>query len=147
MCEFMFCLNAAQFACIINQLGSCDDGAMPVLFAKNRAFHRFSSRKNARDRFVQAWFLRQSLTSAEALRRRPEAGQPGVRRAIMFTALSVITPSSAWLKTSMNDVTAPRSGFDREGVALSTVTRTDSVSPGRTGLSQRSSSTPGEAGV
>ena len=41
-------------------------------------------------------------------------------------------------------VIAPRSGFDCEGTALSTVTRTDRVSPGRTGLTQRNSSPPGE---
>ena len=44
----------------------------------------------------------------------------------------------------MNVRTRPRSGFDREGVASSTVTRTDSTSPGRTGSAHLSSSIPGD---
>ncbi len=63
----------------------------------------------------------------------------------MFTILSVITTSPAWLNTSINEVTTPRSDLDFDGVAFRTVTRTDSRSPGRTGLTQRNSSMPGEA--
>jgi hypothetical protein len=42
----------------------------------------------------------------------------------MYTAFSVKTA-----KTSTNEVTTPRSGLDCDGVALSTVTRTESRSP------------------
>ncbi len=38
----------------------------------------------------------------------------------------------------------PRSGFEREGLTSRISSLASSVSPGRTGLSQRSSSMPGE---
>ena len=38
----------------------------------------------------------------------------------------------------------PRSGFERDGLTSRTSRRASSVSPGRTGRSQRTSSTPGE---
>ena len=44
----------------------------------------------------------------------------------------------------MSARTTPRSGLLRERLASRTVTRTVSVSSGRTGLSQRNSSIPGE---
>src|SRR3989304_9204481 len=62
MCELMICSNAAQFACIINQLSSYQGGATPV-YSRRSGLRRFFLRKNARDRFVQAWFLRQLVFS------------------------------------------------------------------------------------
>ncbi len=44
----------------------------------------------------------------------------------------------------MNDHTMPRSGLVRERLASRMVMRSESRSPGRTGFTQRSSSTPGE---
>jgi len=61
-----------------------------------------------------------------------------------FTAFMVITTSLLWFSTSMYERTIPRSGFERERLASRTVTRMESLSPGNTGLNQRSSSTPGE---
>jgi len=71
--------------------------------------------------------------------------QPGLRLAIMLTARMLSTTSALWLRTSMNEVTTPRSGLDLDGTASWMLTRTDRVSPGRTGRTQRNSSTPGEA--
>ena len=53
-----------------------------------------------------------------------------------------VTPS--WLTISPRIRTVPRSGRRSDGVVSSTVSRPASVSPGRTGASQRSSSIPGE---
>ena len=71
------------------------------------------------------------------------APRPPSRQRKRFIANIVITTSSRWLMTSIDVRTIPRSGFDRERFASSTVTRARSESPGRTGFSQRSSSIPG----
>src|SRR5918999_966263 len=54
------------------------------------------------------------------------------------------TSSPAWLLALERSRAMPRSGFEREGRTSRTSTRPTSVSPGRTGFSQRSSSMPGE---
>jgi hypothetical protein len=64
---------------------------------------------------------------------------------ITLTARIVITRSPRWLNTSISECTRPRSGFDADARACSTVTRTASVSPGRAGLGQRRCSMPGDA--
>ena len=56
-----------------------------------------------------------------------------------------MTTSPLWFSTSAKLCTTPCSGFERERRASVTVTRTLSTSPGRTGLTQRNSSMPGEA--
>jgi hypothetical protein len=48
------------------------------------------------------------------------------------------------LKSSPNVVTVPRLGLFEDGFTDAMVTRPRSTSPGRTGLSQRSSSTPAD---
>ena len=68
----------------------------------------------------------------------------GGRRENRAVASSVITTSPFWLRTSKRNLMAPRSGLLREGVMEITSTRTESSSPGRTGSTQRSSSSPGE---
>src|ERR1043165_901850 len=70
---------------------------------------------------------------------------PAWRQRSRFIAFIVRTVSPRWLSTAISVRTMPRSGFDRERRASVTVTRIRSVSPGRTGLIQRSSSMPGEA--
>ena len=62
-----------------------------------------------------------------------------------FMAVKESTTSSSWLSPSTAVCTSPRSGFEREGRADTTLTRMCSSSPGRTGRVQRSSSSPGEA--
>src|SRR5580704_3503513 len=71
--------------------------------------------------------------------------QEWLRRAMMFMGFRLITTFPSWFSTSIRVRTMPRSGFERDGVASSTVTRMRNKSPGRTGCSQRSSSMPGEA--
>ena len=56
----------------------------------------------------------------------------------------VITVSRRWFSTSQRDCTRPTCGLLAIGRAASTVSRTDSVSPANTGLSQRRLSMPGE---
>ena len=56
----------------------------------------------------------------------------------------LMTTSPSWFRVSRNEFTMPRSGLELDRRVSSTVTRTVSRSPGRTGLFQRSSSTPGE---
>ena len=56
----------------------------------------------------------------------------------------VRTGSPRWFSAVQCRRTIPRSGFDVDGRCSCTVTVARSVSPGRTGRSQRSSSTPGE---
>src|ERR687898_1210298 len=55
-----------------------------------------------------------------------------------------ITVTPSWFTISARIRIVPRSAFVADGVASSTVSRPVSVSPGRTGASQRSSSIPGE---
>ena len=56
----------------------------------------------------------------------------------------VSTGSERWLSAVQCSRMIPRSGFDPDGRCSTTWTVARSVSPGRTGLSQRSSSTPGD---
>src|SRR5215204_3157009 len=69
---------------------------------------------------------------------------PSSRRAKRPRAFMVMTVSPRWFSTSEKRWTVPRLGSRVEGAVSRTVTRAVKVSPGRTGLSQRSSSTPGE---
>ena len=62
-----------------------------------------------------------------------------------FIGRIVSTGSPAWFSTSTKLVTRPRSGRERERRASVMVAWARSVSPGRTGSNQRSSSMPGEA--
>jgi hypothetical protein len=57
-------------------------------------------------------------------------------------AVTRITASPSWLVTSASERMIPRSGLLLERRASRTVARTRSVSPGRTGFGQRTSSTP-----
>jgi hypothetical protein len=56
----------------------------------------------------------------------------------------VITISPSWFRHSSFDRIVPRSGLVEDACASSTRARPRSVSPGRTGFVQRSSSMPGE---
>lgn len=60
----------------------------------------------------------------------------------MLTMVS--TGSPRWFSAVQCRRTMPRSGFEVDGRCSTTCTVARSVSPGRTGRSQRSSSTPGE---
>ena len=64
-----------------------------------------------------------------------------------MSAEQLITTSRFPFRTSTIVRTIPRSGFDRDGRASVTVARMDKVSPGRTGRSQRSSSSPAAPGI
>ena len=66
-----------------------------------------------------------------------------MRRSSICGQVSVITFSSRSLNTSQRKLTKPRSGLLCEARAESTLPRTVRLSPGRTGLSQRTSSMPG----
>src|SRR5919205_855092 len=67
--------------------------------------------------------------------------QRGLRPKIPIPFI-VITTSPFWFSISPRVTRVPRSGLLREGRASRTVKRAVSVSPGRTGTSQRTSSTP-----
>ena len=54
------------------------------------------------------------------------------------------TTSSFWFNTSQRNLTVPRVGSLPDGVCSSTVECRRNASPGRTGLSQRNSSSPGD---
>src|SRR5690606_32398655 len=66
------------------------------------------------------------------------------RRRYMPLACIVSTTSPFWLRISYRVVTIPRSGFDCDGRTSRTSPFRCSTSSGRTGLTQRSWSTPGE---
>src|SRR5262249_30698141 len=66
-----------------------------------------------------------------------------VRRANIMLVREVMTQVPISLSTSKNKPTNPRSGRLCDAFLSRTVTRTRSTSPGRTGASQRISSTPG----
>src|SRR5258705_13110300 len=68
----------------------------------------------------------------------------GSRHLTKFTIFRLISTSRFWLRTSIKVRTMPRSGRDSERRASKTVARTESSSPGKTGLSQRNSSPPGD---
>src|SRR5581483_9117941 len=67
----------------------------------------------------------------------------GGRRMIIWGQVSVITFSPRSLNTCQCKVTKPRSGLLCDTRVPSTLPRTVRLSPGRTGFSQRTSSTPG----
>src|SRR5262249_5457929 len=67
----------------------------------------------------------------------------GVRRVNIIVVREVMTQVPTSLSTSKNKPTKPRSGRLWDAFLSTTVTRTRSTSPGRTGASQRISSTPG----
>src|SRR5262249_43350068 len=66
-----------------------------------------------------------------------------IRRANIIVVREVMTQVPTSLSTSKNKPTKPRSGRLWDAFLSTTVTRTRSRSPGRTGASQRISSTPG----
>ncbi len=65
------------------------------------------------------------------------------RRPKMIQLTISCTGSAFWFRTSKRIFTRPMSGRERLSFVSSTVWRVESLSPGRTGLIQRSSSSPG----
>ena len=93
----------------------------------------------------------QAVSRGSAVRRRlTGAGQrevcSGLRR-INWLVMTVCTGSFRWFSVVYFRRTVPRSGRVIEGRASMTSTTARSVSSGRTGLSQRTSSNPGEPGL
>src|SRR5215212_4410414 len=68
----------------------------------------------------------------------------GIRRPNIEVVRRLITATSAWLNISNRNFTSPISRRECEGLLSSTVARTRSRSPGRTGASHLTSSTPGD---
>ena len=56
--------------------------------------------------------------------------------------MKVITATSCWFSTVIRVRTMPRSGLLRDGITATTSVSHRSTSPGKTGVSQRSSSIP-----
>src|SRR3954471_14731331 len=81
------------------------------------------------------------VTSARAVAACTAAG---VRRPNIEVVVRVMTGTRAWLNISNRKFTRPISGRVREALVSSTVARKVSRSPGRTGASHFTSSTPGD---
>src|SRR5207302_9681710 len=103
--------------------------------------------RQARRRFAQARRAVQGVHGGAAVRGVERVyGDDGevIFRATIPDERTNITFSPRWLKSSPSVKTVPRSGCLDDGLSDVTVIRALRTSPGRTGLSQRSSSMPPE---